>query len=179
MMDFFVTFAAKRQDLQSRQSKNIKQSVMSNFTAKQKECLEVMEHAFFVELTTINRNGFPSTRAMLNLRNRQQYPHLVELYNAENNPLAVYLTTNTSSEKISEIAENGKSCLYYCRPEAFHGILLQGTVEHVTDRAFKQKVWQDGWEIYYPKGEEDYAVLRFVPDRLKTYANFTVQTEKI
>jgi general stress protein 26 len=146
---------------------------------KQKECLEVMENASFVELTTIDNNGFPSTRAMLNLRNKLQYPHLVELYKAESNPLTVYLTTNTSSAKIREIAKNRNACLYYCRPEAFHGILLQGTIEHVTDKAFKQKVWQDGWEIYYPKGEEDYSVLRFVPFGLKTYSDFNVQTERI
>ncbi|MDR0704313.1 MAG: pyridoxamine 5'-phosphate oxidase family protein [Planctomycetaceae bacterium] len=152
---------------------------MSNFTAKQKECLEMMENALFVELTTIDRNGFPSTRAMLNLRNKQQYPHLVESYKTESNPLAVYLTTNTSSEKIEEIMENRNACLYYCHPETFHGILLQGTIEHVTDKIFKQKIWQDGWEIYYPKGEEDYSVLRFVPNRLKIYSNFNVQKEKI
>jgi general stress protein 26 len=138
-----------------------------------------MESASFVELTTIDSQGFPSTRAMLNLRNRERYPKLQELYGAENNPLTVYLTTNTGSEKIREIAENGKSCLYFCRPESFHGILLRGTVEHVTDKAFKRKVWQDGWEIYYPAGGEDYSVLRFIPDKLKTYASFQVNTEKI
>jgi general stress protein 26 len=148
-----------------------------NLTAKQKECLEVMENASFVELTTVDRQGFPSTRAMLNLRNRRQYPHLAALYGEEKNPLTVYLTTNTSSAKIGEIAGNAKACLYFCRPEAFHGILLQGTVEHVTDRAFRQKVWLDGWKMYYPKGDEDYSVLRFVPDKLKTYANFQVHTE--
>ncbi|MDR1368784.1 MAG: pyridoxamine 5'-phosphate oxidase family protein [Dysgonamonadaceae bacterium] len=153
--------------------------MIMNLTAKQKECLEVMENASFVELTTIDNQGFPSTRAMLNLRNKQQYPKLLELYSTENNPLTVYLTTNTSSEKMREITGNKKSCLYFCQPESFHGILLQGTIEQVTDKAFKQKVWQDGWEIYYPDGEEDYSVLRFVPDKLKTYADFQVDMEKI
>jgi general stress protein 26 len=153
--------------------------MIMNLTAKQKECLEVMENASFVALTTIDKQGFPSTRAMLNLRNREQYPKLLELYCTESNPLTVYLTTNTSSEKIQEMAGNGKSCLYFCQPESFHGILLQGTIEQVTDKAFKQKVWQDGWEIYYPDGEEDYSVLRFVPEKLKTYSDFQIDTEKI
>ncbi|GHU82853.1 hypothetical protein FACS189415_4000 [Bacteroidia bacterium] len=68
-------------------------------TEKQAECLKVMENSLIVNLTTIDKNGFPSTRAMLNLRNKQQYPHLVVLYEAENKPLTVYLTTNTSSAK--------------------------------------------------------------------------------
>ena len=148
-------------------------------TVKQKECLEIMERSSFVNLTTIDSKGFPSTRAMLNLRNKEQYPHLPTMYSEEKNPLTVYMTTNTSSEKIKEIAENEKACLYFCEAESFHGIMLQGIVEHVTDKEFRKKVWQDGWEIYYPKGDEDYSVLRFVPDKLKIYSNFQTVTEEI
>ena len=139
----------------------------------------MMEKSSFVNLTTIDSKGFPSTRAMLNLRNREQYPHLITMYSHEKNPLTVYMTTNTSSEKIKEIAENGKACLYFCEPGSFHGILLQGIVEHVTDKEFRKSVWQEGWEIYYPKGDEDYSVLRFVPDKLKIYSNFQVIEERL
>jgi len=152
---------------------------MTNLTAKQLECQEVIEQASFTELTTIGTDGFPSTRAMLNLRNKQQYPQLIPLYREEGNPLVVYMTTNTSSGKIQEIAHNGKACLYFYQPESFHGVLLQGTVEHVTDKEFRKKVWHDGWEIYYPQGDEDYSVLRFVPHKLKTYSNFKVSSEDI
>ena len=150
-----------------------------NLTAKQKECLDMMKRSSFVYLTTIDSKGFPSTRAMLNLRNEKQYPHLLPLYGEEDNPLTVYMTTNTSSGKIKEIAENGKACLYFCEAESFHGITLQGTIEHVVDKKFRKKVWQEGWKVYYPKGDEDYSVLRFVPDNLKTYSNFQVITEEV
>ena len=40
-------------------------------------------------------------------------------------------------------------------------------------------VSHDGWEIYYPQGDEDYSVLRFVPHKLKTYSNFKVASEDI
>ena len=150
-----------------------------NLTIKQQECLKMMERSSFVDLTTIDSNGFPSTRAMLNLRNKEQYPHLVAIYSEEKNPLTVYMTTNTSSEKIREIAENGKACLYFCEAGFFHGILLQGVVEHVTDKEFRKRVWQKGWEIYYPKGDEDYSALRFIPNKLKSYSNYQVITEEI
>jgi general stress protein 26 len=150
-----------------------------NLTVKQKECLEVMERASFVELSTIDADGFPSTRVMLNLRNKEQYPHLLPMYNDEENQLTVYLTTNTSSEKIGEIAENGKACLYYYEAASFQGFLLQGVVEHVTDNEVRKKVWKEGWEMYYPKGDADFSVLRFVPAKLKTYSNFQVVTENI
>ncbi|MDR1984412.1 MAG: pyridoxamine 5'-phosphate oxidase family protein [Prevotellaceae bacterium] len=85
---------------------------LDNGAKKKAECLKVMESSSFVSLTTIDKNGFPSTRAMLNLRNKEQYPHLVRLYETENNPLTVYLTTNTSSEKFGEIRQNGKACRF-------------------------------------------------------------------
>jgi len=150
-----------------------------NITVKQKECLEMMERCSFVYLATIDYKGFPSTRAMLNLKNKEQYPHLLEMYNEEENPLTVYMTTNTSSEKIKEIAENGKACLYFCEAGTFHGIMLQGTIEHVTDKEFRKKVWQKGWEMYYPKGDEDYSVLRFIPHKLKTYSDYQIISENI
>jgi len=148
-----------------------------NVTEKQAECLTVMARLPFVDLTTMDRSGFPSTRAMLNLRNPQRYPHMVALHEAEENPLAVYLTTNASSVKCTEIQQDPRACLYYCEYQDFHGILLQGMVEIVTDNAIRQKAWQKGWEVYYPKGDSDYALLRFIPDRLKTYFNFAVATE--
>jgi general stress protein 26 len=150
-----------------------------NITEKQAECLKVMESLSVVDFTTIAKNGFPSTRAMLNLRNKQEYPSLTALYELEENPLTVYLTTNTSSEKIGEIQQNGNANLYFCNSQAFHGVLLQGIVEIVTNNEFRQKVWQKGWEIYYPEGDSDYSVLRFVPNKLKVYSNFSVVTENI
>ena len=151
----------------------------TSLTEKQAECLKAMENLSLVNLTTIDLNGFPSTRAMLNLRNKQEYPHLAALYESEQNPLTVYLTTNTSSEKFTEIRQNTKACLYYCEAPVFHGILLQGTVEIVTDNEIRQKAWQEGWEMYYPAGDSDYTLLRFVPNQLKVYSNFSVVKEII
>jgi len=148
-------------------------------TEKQAKCLKVMETLSFVDLTTIDKDGFPSTRAMLNLRNKQEYPHLIALYESEQNPLTVYLTTNTSSEKFAEIQQNNKACLYYCEARSFYGILLQGTVGIVTDNELRRKAWQKGWEIYYPAGDSDYTLLRFIPNKLKVYSNFSVIKEPI
>jgi len=148
-------------------------------TDKQTECLKVMESLPFVDLTTIDENGFPSTRAMLNLRNKKDYSYLNALYKAEKNPLVVYLTTNTSSTKLTEIQKNSKACLYFCEVQTFHGVLLQGTVEIVTDNKLRKAAWTKGWEMYYPAGDSDYTLLRFVPNKLKTYSNFSVHIETL
>lgn len=44
------------------------------------ECLNLMETAEAVYLSTIDENGFPQTRSMLNLRNTEQFANLVKLY---------------------------------------------------------------------------------------------------
>ena len=151
----------------------------TNLSAKQAECLKMMEAASVVYLTNIDKDGFPSTRAMLNLKNPNEYPGLAAIHEAEENPLTVFMTTNTSSQKFAEIGRNGKASLYYCEPQKFYGVLLQGTLEIITDNELRQRAWQKGWEMYYPKGDSDYTLLRFVPATLKTYADFTVTTEKI
>jgi general stress protein 26 len=52
-------------------------------------------------------------------------------------------------------------------------------VEVVTDKELRQKAWQKGWEMYYPAGDGDYTLLRFVPARLKMYADFAVVEERV
>ncbi|WP_321519631.1 pyridoxamine 5'-phosphate oxidase family protein [uncultured Bacteroides sp.] len=148
---------------------------------KLKEILGVIESAEVVYLSTIDENGYPSTRAMLNLKNKKQYPHLISMYTEESNQFTVYLTTNTSSAKIKEIGNNAKASLYFCKPESFTGTMLQGKIEIVTDSEFKHNAWMKGWELYYPGGidSEDFSMLRFVPFSFKTYSDFQVETEKI
>jgi len=148
---------------------------------KLKEVLGIIESLETVYLSTIDQNGYPSTRAMLNLRNKKQYPHLVPMYAKESNEFTIYLTTNTSSAKIMEIENNSKATLYFCKPESFTGIMFQGNIQVVTSEEFKHNAWMKGWELYYPGGveSEDFAMLRFVPFSFKTYSDFQVQTEKI
>jgi general stress protein 26 len=144
-----------------------------NLSAKQAECLKMMEAASVVYLTNIDKDGFPSTRAMLNLKNPNEYPGLVAVHEAEENPLTVFMSTNTSSQKFAEIEQNGKANLYYCDPQKFYAVLLQGTVEIITDNELRQRAWQKDWgELYYPKGDSDYTLLRFVPATLKIWNSY-------
>ena len=49
------------------------------------------------------------------------------------------------------------------------GFMLGGEIEVVTDQALKNRVWQDGWNMYYPNGPEgpEYGVLRLLPTIVK------------
>jgi general stress protein 26 len=151
---------------------------MRELTTGQTDCLKLMESLPLVEVTTLDRNGYPSTRAMLNLRDRQEYPEFCGLYAQEENPLTVYLTTNVHSEKLCEIARCKKSSLYFCDPKVFGAVLLQGELDLVTDQTLWHKIWQKGWEVYYPSKAE-HVILKFIPNRLKLFSGGVLTEEAL
>jgi len=137
-----------------------------------RRCLELMETAadlYFATVDSTVDNGFPFIRCMFNWRCASRFPSLVPLFRGHGEDLLVYLGANTSSVKVRQLRGNGRAAVYYCQPERFRGLLLQGVVESVDDAAFKKTVWQPGWEMYYPQGpaDPDFAVLRLVPVRAR------------
>lgn len=147
----------------------------------QAEALEIMTSVSTLYFTTIDSEGFPSTRAMLNLRNPRLYPQFAEEYAGETNPLTVYLSTNTSSEKFSQITACDKASLYFCKPQQFRGVMLRGRIGIISEMEFKRRIWRPKWKMYYPGGvgSDDFTMLRFVPDSVKIYSNFSVRKSQI
>ncbi len=133
--------------------------------------LELMGTSKAAYLTTINSEGFPITRAMFNLRNKEQFPEFYEFYQNEENHFVIYISTNTSSSKIDHIKKNPKIAVYYCDPENFKGIMFGGKVEVVDNMVIKHKIWLDWWTKYYPKGVEDpdYTLLRLNSKSVRFY----------
>jgi general stress protein 26 len=131
--------------------------------------LTLMSEAEAVYITTIDEQGFPQTRAMLNLRNKEHYPALVDVFREHDNDFLIYFTTNTSSTKILQIKKNPIVCAYFCKPKEFHGLMLAGMIEIIDDPKVRETLWQDGWERYYPQGpnDPDHTVLRLLPDKAK------------
>ena len=127
--------------------------------------LELMAAAEVVYLATVDSNGFPQVRAMLNLRNGDNYPGLVDVFDNHDGDFMLYLTTNTSSAKMDQIRASSKATVYFCNPGKFHGLMLAGEIEIITEQKIKNKLWQDGWERYYPSGvdDPDYTILSFQP----------------
>ncbi len=56
----------------------------------------------------------------------------------------------------------------------FRGISLVGTVEVIETPELKEKIWQEGDEMYYKEGvtDSDYCVLRFTAFKGRYYSNF-------
>jgi general stress protein 26 len=125
----------------------------------------LMETAEAAYLTTVDEAGYPRTRAMLNLRNRRQWGALAPTFDGHREDFLVYFSTNTSSTKVRQIRANPHVSVYFCHPAQFHGLMLGGDIEIVTDPTLKHRLWQDGWEVYYPRGRDDpdYTILRLLP----------------
>jgi general stress protein 26 len=146
---------------------------------QQKEyCRGVIRTSPACYLATVNEEGFPEIRAMLNLRNESQYPSLRDFFTGQTGDFTVFLGTNTSSEKSRQIQANPNASLYYCLPEKWRGVMLTGRLETIEDRAVKQALWLSDWTMYYPQGpgDPDYTVFRLRPDRVKAYGNLSTFT---
>ena len=133
--------------------------------------LKLMEESKAAYLTTIDTDGFPITRAMFNLRNRDQFPEFSKFFETQQNQFTIYISTNTSSSKVTHLDKNPKMCVYFCDTEDFKGFMLGGSVEIVDDKELKKKIWLDWWTRYYPEGLEDpdYTLLRLERKNARYY----------
>lgn len=115
--------------------------------------------ADMLTLATAAPGGFPSIRALFNLRNAAAFPGLVPFF-AGRSPFTAWLGTNTSSVKAAEIDRDPRVAVYYMLPAEFTGLMLQGVA--VPDEEARKALWVDGWERYYPQGRDDpdYRVFR-------------------
>lgn len=132
--------------------------------------VELMRLSPAAILTTLEEDGSPWTRAMLNLRNARQYPKLTPFFDRAP-PLTLYFTTNTSSPKMQQLRRDPRVSVYFTLPEKWWGLTLTGRIEEVESSDLRRQLWQDGWEMYYPEGTQDpdYSVLRLEPERGRLY----------
>ncbi len=127
--------------------------------------LHLMRQAEMVYVATLAEAEYPFMRCMFNLRNATQYPDFAPLYRDHDDDMLVYLGTNASSVKVGQMRDHAGVSLYYCLPAGFHGMMLCGKAEDISDTGIRETLWQEGWERYYPQGpgDPDYCVLLVRP----------------
>ena len=110
---------------------------------------------------SMDSEGYPNIKAMLQPRKREG----IRVF---------YFTTNTSSMRVDQYRKNSKACVYFCNQRFFRGVMLKGTMEVLEDCTTKEMIWNEGDELYYPKGvtDPDYCVLRFKAECGRVYGNF-------
>jgi general stress protein 26 len=102
--------------------------------------------------------------ALLGTNGANNYPNIKAKIKTENEDLKrIWLSTNTSSKRVSQLVHNPKACVYFVDLEQWKGLMLVGDVEVLQDQDVKQRLWHNGDEKYYPRGvdDPDYSVLRF------------------
>jgi general stress protein 26 len=95
------------------------------------------------------------------------YPYIKGMIKRENEGIrTVWLSTNTSSMRVPQIAKNPKTCLYFVDFDRWEGLMLVGTMEVLQDSESKRRLWSEGDEKYYAEGvtDPDYTVLRFTSE---------------
>lgn len=112
-------------------------------------------------ISSIDKEGFPNTKAMLKVRKREDLKYF-------------YFSTNTSSMRVGQYLENNKACIYFYDHRFFKGVMLKGTMEVLQDEASRKSIWHLGDLMYYPKGvnDPDYTVLKFTAISGRYYCNF-------
>jgi general stress protein 26 len=135
-----------------------------------KEGINLIKEADAAYLSTIDANGYPITRAMLNLKNKNIFPKLVNFMSKQDD-LTLFFTTNTSSSKVKDIMKNPRVSVYFCDVNNYNGFMCQGDIEIVKDKQLKHDLWLDEWVMYYPEGKdsEDYTVLKLEPKYVRRY----------
>ncbi len=76
-------------------------------------------------------DGFPITKAMLKPREREGIK-------------TIWLSTNTSSNKVKCLKENNKASIYFIDKRFFRGVSLIGTIEVLKTLEAKERIWQEG-----------------------------------
>ncbi len=115
-----------------------------------------------VYISSVDEDGFPCTRAMMGIREREGIK-------------TIYFSTNTASMKVAQYRQNSKACIYFCDKRFYRGCMLKGTIEVMIDSETKERIWRDGDTMYYPKGvtDPDYCVLKFTIKSGRYYSNFS------
>lgn len=124
--------------------------------------LKLVEKSKNIVVSSIDDQGYPNAKMMFNARERDGIKYF-------------YLTTNTSSLRVSQFKKNPKASLYFSDTRFFKGLMLLGDMEVLTDEKSKELIWRDGDEIYYPLGvtDPDYCVLKFTSKSGRYYSKFT------
>ncbi len=112
-------------------------------------------------LCSVDEDGYPCAKAML-------APRRVE------GVKEIWFSSNTSSQSVGRYRANDKASVYFYDAATFQGVMLRGRMEVRFDAASREALWQEGDELYYPKGvaDPDYCVLHFTAENARYYADF-------
>lgn len=128
----------------------------------------IIENSASSIISSIDKNGYPNTKAMLPPRMRKGLKEF-------------YFTTNTSSLRVEQYNTCPKACIYFYDGKKYQGVMIIGTMEVLSDEKTRKMIWKAGDEMYYPLGvnDPDYCILKFTSDSARIYGNFKSKNQII
>lgn len=106
---------------------------------------------------SIDDNGFPNAKTMFQLKG--------------DGLRTFWFSTNTSAIRTGQFQKRPEACIYFVDHADFHGLMLTGRMQVLTDDSTKLSFWKDGDEKYYPLGptDPDYSILKFTAENGNYY----------
>lgn len=111
------------------------------------EIMDLIDRSLFAEIGYTDEEGRQNIRKTFCVWHKGLGGHLI--------------STNTSSSHIKDLLKKDNVCIYFSDDADFEGICLFGKAVIHFDRKFKELLWNEGDEKYYPGGidDEDYCIL--------------------
>ena len=111
------------------------------------EIMNLIDRSLFAEIGYTDEEGRQNIRKTFCVWHKGLGGHLI--------------STNTSSSHIKDLLKKDNVCIYFSDDAAFEGICLFGKAVIHFDRKYKELLWTEGDEKYYPGGidDEDYCIL--------------------
>lgn len=121
------------------------------------EIKKLIDNSLFASLGYTDENGKQNIRRVFCVWHKGIGKHLI--------------STNTSSSHVQSLLKNGNACLYFSDDTAFEAVCLYGKANISLDRAYKELLWNEGDEKYYPNGidDEDYCIIEFISESGRYY----------
>ena len=119
-------------------------------------------------ISSIDKNGYPNTKAMLPPCKRDGIK-------------TFYWHSNSPSIRIKQYRDNPKACIYFYDKRFFRGVMLKGTMEVLEDKKIKKEIWKDEYAMYYNGGMNggDFIIIKFTAEEGRYYSNFHSEDFKI
>lgn len=116
---------------------------------KKEEIMSLLDRLRSVVVCSLDKEGYPNAKAMFKLEH-----HGLKTF---------YFSTNVSAKRTGQFSKDARASVYAYDPVTFQGLMLIGDMTVCTDRENRERLWREGFEIYYPQGidDPDYCVLKF------------------
>lgn len=121
------------------------------------EIKKLIDRSLFASLGYTDENGRQNIRRVFCVWHKGLGKHLI--------------STNTSSSHVQSLLKNSSACLYFADDTTFEAVCLYGKANISFDRKYKELLWNEGDEKYYPNGiyDEDYCVIEFIAESGRYY----------